>query len=103
MAPAFDEDAKVEMKKSLGMVSLTFDSARSTDGTPVYLYRINVVDAEGEEVYNDWLLPKYYSATVDATNTVELGKLKKGDYTATITAETAYGVQSEAITYTFTK
>ena len=102
-APVFAENARVEMKKSLGKVSLTFDSARSTDGMPVYLYKINVVNADGEEVYNDWLLPKYYSATVDATNTVELGKLQKGDYTATITAETAYGVQSEAITFSFTK
>ena len=102
-APVFAEDAKVEMKKSVGTVSLTFDSAKSTDGMPVYLYRIVVVDEEGDEVYNDWLLPKYYSATVDATNTVNLGMLTKGEYTATITAETAYGVQSEAITYTFTK
>lgn len=102
-APVFAEDAKVEMKKSLGKVSLTFDSAKSTDGTPVYLYRINVTDADGNEVYNDWLLPKYYSATVDATNTVELGNLAKGDYTATITAETVYGVQSEALTFTFSK
>lgn len=101
-APVF-EDAKVEMKKSVGKVSLTFDAAKSMDGTPVYLSRITVEDAEGKEVYNDWLLPKYYSATVDATNTVSLGKLAKGEYTVTITAETAYGVQSEAITYTFTR
>lgn len=101
-APVF-EDAKVEMTKSWGQVKLTFDAAKSTDGTPVYLYRIVVADQDGKEVYNDWLLPNYYSATVDATNTVNLGDLAKGEYTATITAETVYGVQSEAITYTFTK
>ena len=102
-APVFAENAKVEAETSLGKTSLTFDSAKSTDGTVVYLYRINVTDAQGNEVYNDWLLPKYYSATVDATNTVNLGKLAKGEYTVTITAETAYGTQSEAITHTFTK
>ncbi len=102
-APVFAEDAKVETEKTLGAVKLTFDSAKSTDGTPVYLYRIKVADSDGKEVYNDWLLPKYYSATVDATNTVSLGVLEKGEYTATITAETVYGVQSEALTLTFTK
>lgn len=102
-APVFADDAQIEVKKSLGKVSLTFDSAESTDGMPVYLYKIRVVNADGEEVYNDWLLPKYYSATVDETNTVELGKLDKGDYTATITAETAYGVQSSPIEVSFSK
>ncbi|MBR6531293.1 MAG: metallophosphoesterase [Clostridia bacterium] len=102
-APVFADGAKIEAKTSLGKTSLTFDAATSTDGMPVYLYRINVADAQGNEVYNDWMLPKYYSATVDSTNTVELGKLSKGDYTVTITAETVYGVQSEVITYTFTK
>ncbi len=102
-APVFADGARVTAKTSIGKVKLTFDSAKSTDGTPVYLYRINVVDSQGNEVYNDWLLPKYYSATVDETNTVNLGKLANGEYTATITAETVYGVQSEAITYTFTK
>ncbi|MBR3835881.1 MAG: metallophosphoesterase [Clostridia bacterium] len=102
-APVFAKDAKVEAKTSFGITSLTFDSAKSADGAPVYLYRINVVDEDGTEVYNDWLLPKYYSATVDATNTVKLGVIGKGDYTATITAETVYGVKSVAITHTFTK
>lgn len=102
-APVFADDAKVEAKTSLGKTSLTFDSAKSTDGTPVYLYRITVNNAAGEEVYNDWLLPKYYSATVDATNTVNLGKLDKGDYTAIITAETAYGVKSTPVEVSFSK
>lgn len=102
-APAFDDDAAVTAKTSLGKTSLTFDAAQSTDGTPVYLYRITVADAEGNEVYNDWLLPNYYSATVDATNTVELGKLAKGEYTVTITAETSYGVKSAPLEASFSK
>ncbi len=102
-APVFADDAKVTAKTSVIKTSLTFDSATSTDGTPVYLYRIAVADADGKEVYNDWLLPKYYSATVDATNTVNLGILAKGEYTATITAETVYGVKSEPLEVTFSR
>lgn len=101
-APVF-EDAKVEVNKSFGKVSLTFDSAKSTDGMPVVLYRVIVNNADGKEVYNDWLLPEYYSATVAETNTVNLNTLLKGDYTAKIIAETAYGVQSAPLEVSFSK
>lgn len=102
-APVFAEDARVDMKKSWGKVKLTFDSAKSTDGMPVFLYKIVVNDADGNEVYNDWLLPEYYSATVAETNTIDLGRLSKGYYTAKIIAETAYGVQSEPLVVEFSK
>ena len=103
IAPVFEENAKVEAKTSFGKTKLTFDSAKSTDGTPVYLYRILVKDSDGNEAYNDWYLPEYYSATVAKTNTINLGKLAKGDYTVTITAETAYGVKSSPIEFSFSK
>lgn len=101
-APVF-EDAKVDVNKSFGKLSLTFDSAKSTDGMPVVLYRVIVNNADGKEVYNDWLLPEYYSATVAETNTVNLNTLLKGDYTAKIIAETAYGVQSAPLEVSFSK
>ncbi|MEE0981246.1 MAG: hypothetical protein U0K91_06150, partial [Acutalibacteraceae bacterium] len=66
-------------------------------------YRILVKDADGNEVYNDWYLPRYYSATVDETNTVNIGKLAKGEYTVTITAETVYGVKSAPVEANFSK
>lgn len=102
-APVFAEDANISAKTSVGKTSLTFDSAKSVDGMPVYLYRILVKDADGNEVYNDWYLPRYYSATVDETNTVNIGKLAKGEYTVTITAETVYGVKSAPVEANFSK
>lgn len=102
-APVFADDAEITVKKSLGKVSLTVPAAASTDGMPITLYRVFLYDADGNEMKKDWVLPDYYSATVSPTVTFNLGKLDKGDYTAKIVAETAYGVQSAPVEVTFSK
>ena len=102
-APVFADDAEIAVKKSLGKVSLTVPAAASTDGMPITLYRVFLYDADGNELKKDWVLPDYYSATVSPTVTFNLGKLDKGDYTAKIVAETAYGVQSAPVEVTFSK
>lgn len=102
-APVFADGAEITVKKSFGKISLTAPAAASTDGMPIFLYRVFVYDAQGNEILKDWILPDYYSATVSETNTFELGKLSKGDYTAKIIAETAYGIQSDPIEVSFSK
>lgn len=102
-APVFDENAEIKVKKSFGKVSLVAPAAKSTDGMPITLYRVFLYDSDGNEVKKDWVLPDYYSATVSPTNTFSLGNLAKGNYTAKIVAETAYGVQSAPLEVSFSK
>lgn len=97
-APVFDEDAKLKVTKLARNISVKFDAAKSTNAEPVFLYKVKVTNSDGEVVKSDWVLPKYYSATVEKTERLNLGKFDKGDYTVSVTAQTAWGIQSEAMT-----
>ena len=97
-APVFDEDAKLKVTKLARNISVKFDAAKSTNAEPVFLYKVKVTNSDGEVVKSDWVLPKYYSATVEETERLSLGKFDKGDYTVSVTAQTAWGIQSEAMT-----
>lgn len=101
-APVFEENAKLKVAKFARNVTVKFDAAKSTNTEPVFLYMIKVTDSNGEVVKSDWVLPKYYSATVEKTKHLNLGKLDKGEYTVNVTAKTAWGAESEAITTNFT-
>lgn len=101
-APVFDEDAKLKVTKLARNISVKFDAAKSTNTEPVFLYKVKVTNSDGEVVKSDWVLPKYYSATVEKTERLNLGKFDKGDYTVSVTAQTAWGIQSEAMTASFT-
>lgn len=101
-APVFGEDAKLKVTKLANIVSVKFDAAQSTSSEPVFLYKVKVVNSDGEIVKSDWVLPKYYSATVEKTERLNLGLFKKGEYTVSVTAETSWGIQSEAMTANFT-
>lgn len=100
-APVFDENAKLKITKLTKNVSVKFDAARSTNSEPVFLYKVNVTNSDGEIVKSDWVLPKYYSATVEKNESLNLGRFDKGDYTVSVTAQTAWGVRSEAMTANF--
>lgn len=101
-ASVFDEDAKLKVTKFARNISVKFDAAKSTNTEPVFLYKVKVTNSDGEVVKSDWVLPKYYSATVEKTEHLNLGKFDKGDYTVFVTAQTAWGIQSEAMTASFT-
>lgn len=101
-APVFDEDAKLKVTKLARNISVKFDAAKSTNTEPVFLYKVKVTNSDGEIVKSDWVLPKYYSATVEKTERLNLGLLDKGNYTVSVTAQTAWGIQSEAMTASIT-
>ncbi|HAY73643.1 MAG TPA: hypothetical protein DCY31_07345, partial [Ruminococcaceae bacterium] len=101
-APVFTEDAKLKVFKAAKNVTVRFDAAQSTDSEPVFLYMVKVLNADGEVVKSDWVLPKYYSATVEKHERLKLGKFEKGEYTVSVTAKTAWGAESEAMTANFT-
>ena len=79
-------------------VTVKFDAAQSVSTDPVCLYRIKVVNSNGEAVKSEWIMPEYYSATVETDEKLKLGRLDKGEYTVYVTAENAWGVQSEPLT-----
>ena len=101
-APVFSENAELKVTKLAKSVTLKFDAAQSTSSEPIFLYKVKVINSDGEVVKSDWVLPKYYSATVEKTERLKLGKFEEGDYTVSVTAETAWGVQSKSITTDFT-
>ena len=100
-APVFSEEAKLEVTKLAKNVTVRFDAAQSTSSEPVFLYKVTVMNSDGEVVKSDWVLPKYYSATVEKIEHLKLGRFDKGEYTVSVTAETAWGIQSEAMTTNF--
>ena len=100
-APIFGNDAKLTVSRFAKNVTVKFDAAQSASNDPVFLYRVEVVNSNGETVKSEWIMPEYYSATVETGERLRLGKLDKGDYTVYVTAENAWGVQSEPLTAEF--
>ena len=97
-APVFAQDAAVTVEETgVGTVNVTVPAAASTDGMPVTLYRITAKTALGLTVDKQWYLPHYYVANGEKTITFQLEGLAKGNYTVRVTAETAYGVQSDPL------
>ena len=103
-APVFADSAVIETETDgKGRLEISVPAAQSADGMPVVLYRITVKNSLGLTVNKQWILPHYYDADgQEETITFELKGLPKGKYTASITAETAYGVQSEPLNSTIT-
>ena len=103
-APVFADGTVIETKTDgKGRLEISVPAAQSADGMPVVLYRITVKNSLGLTVNKQWILPHYYDADgQEETITFELKGLPKGKYTASITAETAYGVQSEPLNSTIT-
>ena len=97
LPPVFDEGASLKVTKLAGNCDITVPAARSADGMPVVLYRAAAYDADGNEVASAWTLPCYYRAGEVKKVSLRLTDLKNGPYEVRVTAETAYGVPSEAL------
>ena len=95
--PVFPENAEILIRKEYGSCFLEYPKAESTDGMPVFIYRVSVYDKNGKEVANGKTLPSYYLYKTEDRLCANLGALPKGEYTLRIKAETVYGVQSESI------
>ena len=100
-APVFAETAELEIKKSFGKYSITFNAAESADGMPIFIYRAYAVDAEGNEIPIGKSLAEYYIYDVPETVTIGLENLPEGEFTVKVVAENCYGLQSEALTAEF--
>lgn len=100
-APQFAEGAALKVKKIFGKYKVTAPAAQSTDGTPVALYRITIMDDAGKQVDSMWILNNYWHS-VTYSEITETVKAQKG-YSIQVTAENAYGMQSAPLVYTVTK
>ena len=98
-APVFPADTMLTAKQTgRGEVSIAAPTAASTDGQPIVLYRVTVKNKLGLTVDKQWYLPHYYVADkLEESIPFTVQGLAKGSYTVRVVAETAYGVQSEAL------
>ena len=92
--PVFDDSAALTLEPGFGTCTVTAPAAQSEDGLPVVLYRVNVKDSLGMTVAKTWILPGYYRAIPQETVSETLTDLPAGEYTVSVVAENAYGMQS---------
>lgn len=97
-APVFDEGAALNVKKSCGKYKITVPQAKVTGDNEVYLYRISIKNADGNEVYSAWELSQYYFADTPDSITFDNISLSKGQYTVSVVAEDVWGNLSTALT-----
>ena len=95
-APVFDKNAAVSARKLFGGYSVSVPAAESTDGKIVFVYRVRVTGADGEEKTAQYLVNNYWKADTYKTVSFRVSA-QKGD-TITVTAENAYGMQSQPLT-----
>ena len=93
-APVFASDAALTATPTFGGCTVQAPAASSADGMPIVLYRAMAKDKLGATVSKTWTMPQYYRAVEQNTIDLELQGLSAGDYTVTVVAETASGVQS---------
>ena len=96
-APAFASSAAVQVKKTIvGKTKITVPAARSTDGSIVFIYRLQICDAEGKIVDEQKLVNDYWRA--NSYKTIAFTSGAPSGCTISVIAENAYGMQSEPLT-----
>lgn len=94
-APSFDKDSSLQVAQEEGKYVVTAPAAGSTDGKIVFLYRIKVMNASGIVVHSEYKLNNYWTA--NQYESVSFTVEAKPGYEVSVTAENAYGMQSEAL------
>lgn len=92
--PEFSKSASVKVKCNDGKTTISFPAAVSTDGMPVFLYRIKLTDESGKTVYSGYKINNYWSVNEDKM--IEF-TVDKEAFSAYVCAENAYGMQSGKI------
>ncbi len=93
--PVFSENAELSITEKDGSFFAEYPKAFSTDGMPVFIYRVYVYDKDENIVSEGKTIPSYYLYNTEERLCTSLGRLSEGKYTLKISAETVYGVQSE--------
>lgn len=95
-APYFDEDASITVTGTEDGAVLTAPPAHTGKDDCVFLYRLSVKNADGNEVHIDKCLADYYYRTFPGEIRFPL-TLPAGRYTARITAQSVWDKQSEPL------
>lgn len=96
-APAFSEDAELYVEEQSDIYVAVHSNAQSTDGMPVFIYRLYVENEKGEVIKSMKTIPTYYLYGEDADIRTCLGMFPKGRYKLKVLAENTYGMKSECI------
>ncbi len=95
--PAFSENAEITLTEKEGVYSAEYPKAESTDGMPIFIYRVFVCDEKGGEITSGKTVPSYYLYKSEDRLCTDLGEIPKGKYKVKVLAENCYGLQSEYI------
>lgn len=96
-APVFSEDAEITVTDEDGFYTAEYPKAESTDGMPVFIYRVYVENEKGEILKERKTVPAYYLYKANDKLLTHIGRLPGGKNKIRIVAETPYGVKSEHI------
>lgn len=96
-APAFAEGAEITVEDQSDIYVVGYPKADSTDGMPVFIYRIYVENADGKTVKMRKQIPTYYLYGEDEELREYLGMFTEGKYKVKIFAENCFGMKSEPI------
>ena len=97
VAPRFADKAEITVEEQDNVYVVCYPEAVSTDGIPVFIYRIYVENADGKTVKIRKQIPTYYLYGEDEELRECLGMFPKGKYKVKILAENVYGMKSEFI------
>lgn len=97
LSPAFARDAAISIDKKGSIYTATYPKAESTDGMPVFIYRVSVEDADGKIIKMRKTIPTYYLYEIEEELSTCLGMFPKGKYKVKVLAENVYGKQSETL------
>lgn len=95
-APEFENGAAISVSPDGDKYNISVPAAKSTDGMPVFLYRLAVTTPAGNQVLSDYVVNNFWQRDIYETVTFTI-PVQKGDMISVI-AENSYEMQSKALT-----
>ncbi len=93
--PVFVTDSFAKIKGK----NIVFDAAQSTDGMPIFIYRVYAVDSQGDRRQIAKTLARYFRAEPQKRIKIKIDKLLLGNSELEIVAENCYGLRSEPLKF----
>ena len=96
-APRFADNATVKLIGN----KVIFDAAESTDGMPVFIYRVFAVDTKGERRQIARQLSGYFRAEPEKKIRIKIDKSLISEEYCEVVAENCYGLQSKPLFFRY--
>ena len=97
LSPVFSKDAEIVLSEEDGFYKAEYPKAESSDGMPVFIYRVYIEAEDGKILKERKTIPTYYLYKIKDKLVTHIGRLPKGKIKIRIVAETPYGIKSEPI------